>query len=403
MNGYTTGGTKCHDTPRPLNESASDFFRQLPIAVMQITTFTHLEKDLAEAPKNRKETHTFKTNDNTLPQENAIFYGGQIYCQLGAFVMANYAGLDQAFALERADFRYAEQTKVAGVDVTYGAFASNRFLLEDPWNTSPAWLLPDPRSAFANGPPAESLISGLGGVVAGGGAYAFINNSIYASVSAYDDLPADTIQSLGHGVKDFQLDGAAVAWRLAYEHNWNDYSLMVGTFGMTANHIPDPLATGPANKITDLGFDAQFQYLEGVHFFTARATYIHEWDKLNFSTAIDPTVNLNNHLNELTLSATYAYDATYAITAGYISTTGSNDGAFFGTLSGRPDTAVEFIDIGFSPFSRGGPSVWPWLNTRFGLQYWHYDKVNGASKNYDPDGRNASDDNTVLLYSWTAF
>jgi hypothetical protein len=37
------------------------------------------------------------------------------------------------------------------------------------------------------------------------------------------------------------------------------------------------------------------------------------------------------------------------------------------------------------------------------VNFTHYDKINGASFNYDNAGRNAKDENTVLLYSWTAF
>jgi len=40
---------------------------------------------------------------------------------------------------------------------------------------------------------------------------------------------------------------------------------------------------------------------------------------------------------------------------------------------------------------------------RLGVQFWHYEKLNGATTNYDGAGRNAKDDNTTLLYAWTAF
>ena len=72
--------------------------------------------------------------------------------------------------------------------------------------------------------------------------------------------------------------------------------------------------------------------------------------------------------------------------------------------TGSPNTSGEVIDLGYSPWSRGGPSFWPWLNTRIGVNFTHYDKINGATTNYDPGTcRNAKDENTVLLYAWTAF
>ena len=55
------------------------------------------------------------------------------------------------------------------------------------------------------------------------------------------------------------------------------------------------------------------------------------------------------------------------------------------------------------PFSYGGPSFWPWLNLKLGLQYVHYDAFNGAAVNYDGAGTNASANNTLYLFCWFAF
>ena len=207
---------------------------------------------------------------------------------------------------------------------------------------------------------------------------------------------------------------------MAVEKTWDVYSLMVGTFGMNANVVPDVTVVSPTDKITDVGWDAQFQYLSDVHFITARISYIYEWEKLDGSVSNGTAANLKNHLAEFNASVTYAYDARYSVTLGYFNTQGSTDlgldtsdpinpfnFSYFGTDNGSPNTSGEVIDIGYSPWSRGGPAFWPWLNTRLGVQFWHYDKLNGASTNYaqNTDGtfRNARDDNTVLLYAWTAF
>ena len=55
------------------------------------------------------------------------------------------------------------------------------------------------------------------------------------------------------------------------------------------------------------------------------------------------------------------------------------------------------------PFNHGGPSFWPWLNVKFGLQYTYYTKFNGGTDNYDGAGHSASDNNTLYLFSWLAF
>jgi len=37
------------------------------------------------------------------------------------------------------------------------------------------------------------------------------------------------------------------------------------------------------------------------------------------------------------------------------------------------------------------------------VQYTAYGRFNGASKNYDGFGRNASDNNTLFIYTWLAY
>jgi hypothetical protein len=408
LNGYTAGGTRCRNS----GVAAAAAKPQIPLAVMVVTTYTHTQKDLPDLPTNRKdEPSGLKTNDNTMVQDTSLFYAGQIYCKLGAFIQATYDRPDEAFALDNADIRYADKTKIGGIDLLYGLTANNNPSVEDPWNTTPAWRLPsDPSSAFAPDFATPLVDGGLGQIAAGGGAYIFANNMFYAAVSLYKTLDKDTLQALGEGPPSIGIDGAAPYWRVAVEKTWDAYSLMAGTFGMAANIVPDVTQASPTDKITDVGWDAQFQYVGDVHFLTARVSYIYEWEKLDGSAAIGAAANPKNHLAEFNASLTYSYDARYSFTLGYFNTQGSTDLdttgpdpiSYFGSSSGSPNTSGEVIDIGYSPWSRGGPAFWPWLNTRFGVNYTHYDKINGASSNYDDD-RNAKDENTVLLYAWTAF
>ena len=50
----------------------------------------------------------------------------------------------------------------------------------------------------------------------------------------------------------------------------------------------------------------------------------------------------------------------------------------------------------------------PWgvsypANLRLGAQYTAYTKFDGAKDNYDGNGRNAKDNNTLFLFAWTSF
>ena len=392
LNGYTAGGTNCRDSEA---EAAAERQRQIqiPVSGMVVATFTHIQKDLADKPTNRDgQPNGLGTNNNAMVQDTSLFVAGQIYCRLGAFIQATYDRPDEAFALDNTDIRYANKTNIRGVDVVYGIDGNNNPTVEDPWNTTPAWQILGGgtiASAFLPGPAVTPQIDNFGAIVAGGGAYAWVNNQFYAFVSAYTPLDKGTLRALGENPDDAVVfDGPAPYWRLAYEKNWDGYSWMLGTYGMTVNVIPDPAV--PSDKFTDVGFDTQFQYLSDVHFFTARASYTYEWQKLDGSNA-----GAKEFVSELNLSATYSYDARYTITAGWFD--------FQGSTALQTNTSGEIIDIGFLPWSRGGPAIWPWLNTRIGLSFTHFDKINSATTNYDGAGRNAKDDNTTFLYAWTAF
>jgi len=46
---------------------------------------------------------------------------------------------------------------------------------------------------------------------------------------------------------------------------------------------------------------------------------------------------------------------------------------------------------------------WPWQNFQIGVQYRGFLLYNGASTNYDGFGRNASDNNTLYVFTWLDF
>jgi hypothetical protein len=84
---------------------------------------------------------------------------------------------------------------------------------------------------------------------------------------------------------------------------------------------------------------------------------------------------------------------------GYFSITGSGDpiifapGSVIGSNNGIPDSNGEIFEFDYLP----------WLNTKFSIQYIAYNKFNGESSNYDGQGRNASDNNSLYLSTWVAF
>jgi hypothetical protein len=108
-------------------------------------------------------------------------------------------------------------------------------------------------------------------------------------------------------------------------------------------------------------------------------------------------------LRSLNASVSYIYDHTWSLTAGRFSIGGTTDATLYGTFTGSPNSAGWTTEIAYLPFSYGGPSFWPWLNMRIGLQYVLYTKFDGATTNINGAGRNAHNNNTIFAYAWIMF
>ena len=193
LEGYTAGGTRCGDVAAA---DVPSLLLQIPIAGMTVPSFTHVNKplDKADTPKG------FKTNDNTFVQESSLFYGGQVYCNLGAFVQGTYERPGSSYFLDNTDIRYAGKTKLGGTDLVFGVTANNNPTVQDPWNTTPAWSFPfvGASDALAPTPSAGTMIEGtFSGRVAGTGVYIFANNSFYLEGAAYGTFDTQTLEALG--------------------------------------------------------------------------------------------------------------------------------------------------------------------------------------------------------------
>jgi hypothetical protein len=175
---------------------------------------------------------------------------------------------------------------------------------------------------------------------------------------------------------------------------------MLGAFAMNAKVLPldsnnFPIF-GPSTQYRDVGVDTQYQYLLYPHTFTAQMRYIHE--RIN-----DDTQNLYAGpatLGSFKLKGSYVYRAQYGASLAYTNVNGSADALAypsgtpnFGSESNVPNTQMWTPEIFWMPIQ----------NVRIGLQYNYFTRYNGASTNYDGNGRNASDNNTTFLYLWAAF
>ena len=113
-------------------------------------------------------------------------------------------------------------------------------------------------------------------------------------------------------------------------------------------------------------------------------------------------------MNTVSLDVTYAYQQTWATSAGLFNTSGSTDMGLYsptpqsGSLTGSPDTRGYIVQLEYVPFGKLDSFWRPWLNLRVGLQYTGYTRFNGSGSNYDGSGRAASDNNTLFGFFWFA-
>lgn len=205
------------------------------------------------------------------------------------------------------------------------------------------------------------------------------------------------------------LKGLNPFWRAAYQFNFSeDKSLMVGAFGMDTKIYPDNTdSSGSTDKFRDVGIDANYQYDSDEH--RLRLQW-HTYGKNRISmralpgalrrilpTTCSPTTRAR---------LTYYYQKKYGATLGYFNIKGSRDALRYET-EGIPASANRLP--GVRTAVPAPTATWrslsylPAENLKVGLQSTAYAKFMGASNNYDGNGRDASDNNTLFLYAWLLF
>lgn len=354
----------------------------------------------------------FVRNGDTVPQQVSLFYAGRIAGPVGAFAQWTYDGIGHHSALDNTDIRAAWHLTREDVEFIYGVTVNNNPTVSDVWNSSPAFGYPYAAPSIGVPPLAGTLIDGgLAQQVFGASAYAFWQRHLYAELGAY--RTADQAFSVFRAGQDTatpggvaRLSGANPYWRVAYNQEWGAHSVMFGTFGLLANRYPDNTMPGtPTDRFRDYALDAQYQYLTMTHAFTAQAAWIHEQQNWRASfpsggIGAGPTpANPNDHLDTFKAKASYYYQRKYGASLAYFSTTGNADPGLYaptpvtGSANGRPDTQGLILELDYLPH----PQI------KLALQYTWFLKFNGAHTNYDGNGRNAIDNNTIYLLGWFMF
>jgi hypothetical protein len=355
MNGYTLTGIKQVEAKNTSAASGLQFNQIPPLSAMLQVTATSVKADPA--------TPGPRTN-LALPDQLSFFFAGEISPHMGSFIQITMAPADgPGFAMDNTDIRYANH---AG-DVTYGITLNNNPTVQDLWNTTPAWGFPFTAGAGVGAP---LIADGLGGNVAGLGAYADWGNGIYTELSMYKDTVGngntfDASQTLGG-----RISGTAPYYRVAWNKNFDsgDY-LMVGAYGMQTKLIDGATYAGPADKYADNAIDLQYEHtLANTNMISVHTSYTNEKQTLDFSGLGNAT------LKSTKLDAIYHWGYHAEAMLGYAGNTGAN---------GNYDDTAYTVQY----------SYLPWQNTKFTAQYVAYNKIGGVTTG-------ASDANTTSLQAW---
>ena len=393
LNGYTVDNLPQVSGITPSKEDTLVLNQLPPLSFMFQASYA---KTKSAIPDSQVSGELAKNGQVLFPQQASLFYAGRIAPNLGAFVQMTYDGAAGEFGWDNTDIRYA---RLANENFLWGISLNNNPTVQDPWNSTPAWQSPfDQRSSTAPSPGAATMIDGglADAGVAGISLYGYLYNSVYVEFGGYHSAPAAAqIDSTSSNV----VDNLAPYWRIAYEHQWGRNSWEFGAYGVEAKVFPGggaPLS-GPRNKYSDWALDTQYQYIGDDHLVSVTATYIDEKQTLDATYAAGGSSNTSDNLKTFRIGASYFYQRKYGGALGYFETKGSADDLLYP----QGDPVVSFANS--KPDSNGwtGELDWvPYENTKLALQYTEYNKFNGGGDNYDGNGRNAKDNNTLYLLFW---
>ena len=374
----------------------------LPLSFMVQGGYTHTGKDQPEPPAD----HT-SVNNNLSIDQVSLFYGGKLSEHLGAFAQFTYSGPDRAYSWDNLDVRYARAVSFGKHSAIVGVSLNNNPTVQDLWNATPAWGFPYISSALAPSPAAGTLVTGLGGTVLGTSAYAMFDDHWYVEVGGYRGLADRWLGNVGAGADASpHLEGIAPYVRAAYQWDGEVHHGSLGVLSLAANLHPDP--SDPAtDRYVDTGVDATYQWAPGNgHAVAANAAFIHERRSLIASVAQEAVSSADQTVDSLLIDATYVYRATWSAGIGYFDIHGTSDplvytpDPFSGSATGSPDSRGTTLTLEYIPWGKAASAKPSWQNLRVGVAYTAYSTFNGASRNYDGAGRNASDNNTLFVYFW---
>ena len=371
----------------------------VPLAAFATASYVRTQKAQPAPP-----APSFGANDNLAIDQISLFVAGGVGSHFGAFIQNTYDGVAKAFHWDNLDARAVTTGKIRGANAVFGLSLNNNPTVQDAFNTLPAWGFPYTSSSLPPHPAAGPLIGNLAQTTLGLTGYTWINQEIYGEFGGYRSLGAGFLTHAG--VDPFtpgKIDGVAPYGRIAYQKNYGERNFEVGAFWMHADLFPGrDETTGSTDHYTDVGADASYQYFAANgDVFTLNGLYTYERQRLDASRALGLASNPGDDLQQARLDASYYWRNKIGATVQLFDTWGSRDDLLYaGDRALRPDSSGLTLQLDATPYGDGRSPLGRRFNLRVGAQYTAYFQFNGAARNFDGSGRNASDNNTFRVFSW---
>ncbi len=372
-----------------------------PLSAMAIASFVNSAKDQGAPPAPH-----YGVNNNATIDQVSVFVAGSIDDHFGGFSQFTYDGVGRSFSWDNLDLRYADNVTVFGTPVVAGLSLNNAPGLTDPWNTLPAWGFPYTGSDLAPAPTTGTILDGgLAQSVLGVSGYADWDSEIYTEVALYFTPGHGFLRALGSDFGAGSITGVAPYLRAAWHKDYGDQNFEIGVFAFLPDLYPGgDTSTGTSDLYSDLGIDGSYQYTgDGSAIYGVNLRYTYEHQHLAATNLLGGAANLSNSLNDIHLDASYYWHNEIGGTVGFFNTWGTGDALLYpGSAVFKPDSSGISFQVDGTIFGRDMDTLDGRFNIRLGLQYIVYTKFDGATTNYDGLGANASDNNTLRLFVWTA-
>jgi hypothetical protein len=392
---------------------------QIHLAAWIQPEFTAYQKNLPPAGV----TPDFASNNNAYLSAVSLFYSGRITNNVGVFLQMTYDNVGKALAQDNSEVRVVGTGKPFGYDVDYGVSFNNAPGWSDPYNSNYLWGYPYIGPGVAPAPNAAPILGGAVqdnslGVVG----YAWIDQHIYVDLGGYQSQPPGYMKLFGETYGPGSATGLEPWASLTYAWFWGNNNAHIGAHYFYGRYNPtvDVRSSNGQyghNSYADYMFSNGYQYIgdDFTHVVTVDGFFDHEDQNLKGSSNIlSPYYSSSqphNRLNEFREWATYYYTETYGATIAFDKTWGNRNQLLYntglddttGSYKGSPNSTYWIFELDWVPFGKPDSFAWPFLNWKVGLQYTMYTQFNGSGRNYDGFGRDASDNNTLLLYMWAVF